>query len=267
MRVPYHVRRDDRYYSYSYLHDTRTEAEKDCEQRSELTIVYPIKLDQQYFGVYTTEKEVSRVPLEVNLPEYGDRTHKLVKTVRDLFEYIDEEQSLDWYKKPELSGVADAINRVQWRQSVPEVGGELLSRLILRHGLPNANHRTAIAFLQTYLETLKPGIGVPQTNVGDEWSDWTNEFIVDSKKLLTVRRNAGGFQHLAERGATILERKGGVEIHLDEYEITTDNPWKHFRRKHEERSVEFVVKYVRRAGGDELLEEIDDGKRAFADRL
>lgn len=267
MRVPYHVRRDDRYYSYSYLHDNRTEAEEDGEQRSELAIVHPIELDQQYFGVYTTEKEVSKIPLEVNLPEYDDRTQKLVETVRDLFKYIDEEQSLDWYKKPEFSGVADAINRVQWRQSVPEVGGELLSRLILRHGLPNANHRTAIAFLQTYLETLKPGIGVPQTNVGDEWSDWTNEFIVDSKKLLTVRRNASGFRHLAERGATILERKGGVEIHLDNFEISTADPWSHFRQKHESRSSDFVMRYIKRADADELLKQTDDGKRAFADRL
>jgi hypothetical protein len=267
MRVSYHVRRDDRYYSYSYLHDTRTEAEEDCEQRSELAIVHPIELDQQYFGVYTTEKEVSKVPLEVNLPESDDGTQKLVETVRDLFEYIDEEQSLDWYKKPEFSGVADAINRVQWRQPVSEVGGELLSRLILRHGLPNANHRTAIAFLQTYLETLKPGTGVPETNVGDEWSGWTNGFIVDSKKLLTVRRNASGFQYLAERGATVLERKGDVEIHLDNYETTTEDPWSHFRQQHENRSSEFVVRYIKRAEADELLKATDGGKRAFADRL
>lgn len=203
----------------------------------------------------------------MNLPEYDDRTEKLVKTVRDIFEYIDEEQSLDWYKKPGFSGIADAINRVQWRQSVPEVGGQLLSRLILRHGLPNANHRTAIAFLQTYLETSKPGIGVPGTNVGDEWSDWTNEFIVDSKKLLTVRRNASGFRHLAERGATVLERKGGVEIHLDNYERSTEDPWSHFRQKHKNRSNDFVIRYIKRAEADDLLKQTDDGKRSFADRL
>lgn len=267
MRVPYHVRCDNRYYSYSYLHESRSEAEEDCEHRSELAIVHPIELDQQYFGVYTTEEEVSKVPLKVNLPEYDDRTEKLVKTVRDIFEYIDEEQSLDRYKKPGFSGVADAIDRVQWRQSVPEVGGQLLSRLILRHGLPNANHRTAIAFLQTYLETLRSGIGVPETNVGDEWSDWTNEFIVDSKKLLTVRRNASGFRQLAERGATVLERKGGVEIHLGNYEISTKDPWSHFRQKHENRSCDFVIGYIKRAEADELLKQTDDGKRAFADRL
>lgn len=174
---------------------------------------------------------------------------------------------MEWYKEPDFSGIADAINRVQWRQSVPDVGGQLLSRLILRHGLPNANHRTAIAFLQSYLETLEPGIGVPDTNVGVEWTDWTNEFIVDSKKIPTVRRNAGGFRYLEERGATILERKGGVEIHLQNYDIATADPWKHFRRKHEERSTEFVTKYVERCGARWLLEEVDDGKRAFADRL
>lgn len=267
MRVPYHVRREDRYYSYSYLHETRPEAEKDCEERSELAIVCPIELDQQYFGVYTTEKEIHQTSLEVDLPEYDDRTQKLVETVRILFEYIDEEQSLDWYKEPEFAGIAEAINRVQWRQSVPDVGGQLLSRLILRHGLPNANHRTAIAFLQTYLETLKPGIGVPETNIGDEWSDWTNDFIVDSKKLITVRRNASGFHHLAERGATVLERKGGVEIHLDNYDLSVDDPWSHFCREHEGRSTEFVTRYIKRAGADELLEEVDEGKRAFAGRL
>lgn len=108
---------------------------------------------------------------------------------------------------------------------------------------------------------------MPETNVGDEWSDWANEFIVDSKKLLTVRRNARRFQHLAERGATILERKGGVEIHLDNYELTAEDPWNHFRQRHESRSSDFVRRYIKRAEAGELLKETDDGKRAFADRL
>lgn len=267
MQVPYHIQYNDRDYSYSYLHDTQLEAEEDCEQRSELAVVHPVKLDQQHFGVYTTEEEVSKTSLEINLSDYSGRTKKLVETVRDIFEYIDKEQSLDWYKKAEFSGVADAINRVQWRQSIPEVGGQLLSQLILRHGLPNANHRTAIAFLQTYLETIESGIGVPQTNVGDEWSDWTNEFIIDSKKLLTIRRNASGFQHLAERGATILERKGEVKIYLDNHAIAVDDPWRHFRQKHKDRGVDFVTEYIQRSGAEKLLKKVDDGKRSFADRL
>ena len=51
------------------------------------------------------------------------------------------------YKDFEPEKIEQALARVSWRSSLPEVAGELMSNLILRHSLPNANHRTGIAML------------------------------------------------------------------------------------------------------------------------
>jgi prophage maintenance system killer protein len=72
-------------------------------------------------------------------------------------------------------------------KSLPTVAGELMSHLILRHALPNANHRTAIAMLQFCLETADPSFEMPSTHVDDEiWNAWVDPYIVESKRLITV---------------------------------------------------------------------------------
>jgi hypothetical protein len=52
--------------------------------------------------------------------------------------------------------VDDALDRVSWGAELPQVAGELMSNLILRHPLPNANHRTSIVVLQFCIEVIEP---------------------------------------------------------------------------------------------------------------
>lgn len=267
--VSYYVLHDGQYYSYEYLHDTKEEAEADCGARDELALVRPLDLDQRYYAVYAAEPVTRPDSLSaaVDLTWYDESAAKIIGTVIKLFGYIEDEQELEWYKPLEPDRVADAINRVQWRGSVSNVGGQLLSRLILAHALPNANHRTSIAFLQTYFESFGSPLEEPQTNVGDEWADWANGFIEQSKRLLLVRRKAREFQYLSERGATAIEYKDDLTIRLDQFDLDIDDPWTHYRHRHEAHSQTFVAEYLRRAGGGGLAEREDPGMSVLADRL
>lgn len=188
--VPYHIEQGGRYYSFSFLHDTIGEARQDCAERDSYTLIRSLNLDQQYYGVYTANRPVKPRPLDPDYSKMSDSTAAIIEVIIHIFEYIDMEQPLEWYKEPNIQGIVAAIDRVQWRERVHEVGGQLISNLVLKHPLPNANHRSAIALLQVYFETFDENLSVPKTNTGDEWTNWTNEFIGDSKQLLTVRRNA-----------------------------------------------------------------------------
>ena len=46
------------------------------------------------------------------------------------------------YKEFGPRKIYQALNHISWGETLPQVAGELLSNLILRHALPNANHRT-----------------------------------------------------------------------------------------------------------------------------
>jgi len=65
---------------------------------------------------------------------------------------------------------------------------------------------------------------MPETSVETDpesydWREWVNEYINESKRLLTVRRKNVLFKHLYSFGARTLERKHAVEIDLTEYEL------------------------------------------------
>lgn len=69
-------------------------------------------------------------------------------------EWKDRGSPLNFYKESDPQRIIEAIDQVEWRQPVARVGGELLSSLILKHPFPNAHHRTAVAYLRTYLQSM-----------------------------------------------------------------------------------------------------------------
>lgn len=92
-----------------------------------------------------------------------------------------------------------------------------MSNLILRHSLPNANHRTGIAMLQFCIESVDPEFEMPRTHIDDDtWREWANTYIVDSKRLITVRRNNLRFKQLEDLDVDLVERKDGIQIRLAE---------------------------------------------------
>lgn len=265
--VDYHVQHDGRYHSLQYVHDTRAEAESDSNDRSESTIIRPIELDHEFFGVYTATEVLQGTTADADMSEYSADTMAIVDTILALFDVIEEEQAIQWYKPLEEDSIADAIEHIQWKKPAVDVGGQLVSSLILAHGLPNANHRTAVAFLNLYLDTIESLPSAPQTNVGDDWSEWANDFIRESKRLTTLRRKFNLFRYLSENGATVIQRKNQVNIQLTNYDLSLSDQWSHYGTLHQDASIEFVREYVDRAGVPELSERYDPGKRTLASRL
>jgi hypothetical protein len=266
--VPYHLQHDDRDYALQYVHSSETDAKDDRNERDTPAIVQSLELDRHYYGVYTAATIEKHSTEAADLSDYDSDDKYLIDSVLSLFDIIDDKQNLVWYKPLEPDRIADALDRVEWRQAIPDVGGQLLSNLILAHGLPNANHRTALAFLNAYLATIEPRFEPPATTTAsDEWIDWIDEYITESKRLLTLTTNPRLFRWLADHGATQVVRKDGIQIPLDEYDIAGDDPWADLSAEHEQLSIDFVQTYLDQAGAGELAEQRDDGKQAFISRL
>jgi hypothetical protein len=82
------------------------------------------------------------------------------------------------YKEFEPQKIEQALEHVSWGNTLPKVAGELMSNLILRHSLPNANHRTGIAMLQFCIESADSDFVMPRTHLNDEtWQEWVDPYI------------------------------------------------------------------------------------------
>ncbi|MFC5973945.1 hypothetical protein ACFPYI_21695 [Halomarina salina] len=183
---------------------------------------------------------------------------------------VREVEEFRLYKEFEPQKIRQALDHVTWGAPLPQVAGEVISNLILRHSLPNANHRTGIAMLQFCIESVNPDFEMPRTHLDDEtWQEWVDPYIVDSKRLITVRRNNIRFKQLQELGVDFVERKDGIQIQLDEFEL--DMHWRDalstYAIRHEDHCTEFAHAVLERAERDDLLEEAGPTKQEFIDYL
>ena len=145
-----------------------------------------------------------------------------------------------------------------------------MSNLILRHSLPNANHRTGIAMLHFCIESVDPAFEISRTHLDDEtWQEWVDPYIVASKRLITVRRNNVRFKQLEELGVDLIERKDGIQIRLAESEL--DMHWRdalsRYATRHEDHCTEFARAVFLRAGRDDRLDRTGPTKQDFIDYL
>ncbi len=201
---------------------------------------------------------------------------RLFEMYRALLSQNEEEGGtpVEAYKNIDIDAFPEALDEVSWDGSATDVAGRLASNLILKHALPNANHRTAVALVQFYLRRINPDFSMPETAVQIDseeydWREWVNEYINQSKRLLTVRRNNVLFKHLREFGVTTVERKHEVKIDLTEYELDMypHEAKKRYAREHEQLWIGFVEEAVERAGYSEIKNAPAMSKAAFAERL
>ena len=181
---------------------------------------------------------------------------------------------MEAYKNIDIDALPEAFDETSWEGTATDVAGRLASNLILKHALPNANHRTAVALIQFYLRRINADFSMPETKTEIEpetydWREWVNEYINESKRLLTVRRKNVLFKHLREFGATTLERKHEVMIDLSEYEL---DMYPHeakvfYAERHEDLWIEFVEQAVERAGFPELTDTTGISKAEFAEKI
>jgi len=270
--VPYHHPEQPQY-SLAYVTTERNEistAGKDA-------IVEQYSLDREFFVLYTDYGASGTVDelddnFEEELDAMSPEDRQIVISLLQIFEQIieeketEEDEQLEIYKQIELERIPEALAAVDWEGTAVNVAGRLMSRLILKHALPNANHRTAISLAQWYLESIETGFSFPAFATENyEWKTWANEYIAESKRLLTVRRNTTAFSLLTEWGCDVVTRRNDIEIVLAEHDLdrSESDAYSHYGERHAELCTEFIVESVTRAGHDELTSVDGIGKAAF----
>ncbi len=214
--------------------------------------------------------------LEQMEPDTGVIVTRLLEIYQGILEQNESEEGIpvEAYKEIDIGAFPEALDEVCWEGPSTDVAGRLASNLILKHALPNANHRTAVAMIQFYLRRINPDFSMPETAVEVEqeeydWREWVNEYINESKRLLTVRRKNVVFKHLREFGATTLERKHGVTIDLTEYELDMypHEAKQKYAQEHEQLWIDFVEEAVTRAGYPDMKNIAALSKSEFAERI
>ncbi|ACV11907.1 conserved hypothetical protein [Halorhabdus utahensis DSM 12940] len=247
------------------------------EQSDESTKLIGYPFETPVYVLYEGDKEVEsahEIDFDRNwlterirtLPRAGKVvTFRLVELLEAAVD-VREADEFRLYKEFEPQKIQQALDHVSWGGPLPKVAGEVMSNLILRHSLPNANHRTGIAMLQFCIESVEPDFAMPRTHVDDSaWREWVDPYIVDSKRLITVRRNNVRFKTLAELDVDLVERKDGIQIRLAEFEL--DMHWREALSKyaglHESHCTEFAQAVLQRAERDDLLDRQGPTKQEF----
>lgn len=277
--VYYHLPEDDQF-SLDFVNPDRELVDERLSQYGEstTTCVETYDLGEPFFAIYTRTDaadsvEDIRYGLDQMFAEMDETNRVIVREFLEMFEgvleqkYDEEGVPLDAYKDTELERIPDALEHVDWAREISETGGLLLSNLILCHALPNANHRTSFVMLETYLNASYAPFNFPSLVTGGyDWQEWVDEYIVESKRLLTIRRNVSVFRYLQHFGCEIVRRKGGIDIRLSDYDLALsgNEALVEYASRHERLSVEFVEELLDQAGYSELLEERGPGKSRFA---
>jgi len=94
------------------------------------------------------------------------------------------------YKRFERKRIEKIFRNVSYkRRTITDFSVELMSNLIVTHGLPNTNHRTTIFFISIILREL--GIKFPDYDSQKnkkKWIDECNRYISKSKRILYRRK-------------------------------------------------------------------------------
>jgi prophage maintenance system killer protein len=276
-RVYYHHPEDSQY-SITYVTQDRDEITASGQD----TIIEQYEMDEEFFVLYTNHGASGTVEdlddeFEAVLDEMSLQNRTITVRLLQVFEEIieekeleEEEAKLEIYKQIGIERIPDAIARVDWNSTAVDVAGQLMSTLILKHALPNANHRTSIGMAQWYLESIETGFSFPDFATEEyDWKTWVNEYIRESKRHLTVRRNTTAFSLLAEWGCDTVVRKNDVEIDLAEYDLdlVRSEAYSYYGDVHTKLCTDFLSESVTRAGHDELISIEGMGKSEFVSFL
>lgn len=271
-RVYYH-HADDPQYSLAYVTQDRDE----ITTAGQDAIIERYEMGEEFFVLYTNRGASGTVDdlnddFEDTLDEMSPQNRTITVRLLQIFEEIieekelEEETKLEIYKQIELERIPDAIYRVDWNRSAVDVAGQLMSTLILKHALPNANHRTSISMAKWYLESIETGFSFPDFATEEyNWKQWVDEYIAESKRILTVRRNTTAFSLLVEWGCDVVKRKNDFEIDLTEYNLNLpqSDAYAYYGEKHTNLCTDFLIESVKRAGHDELVSADGISKTKF----
>ena len=273
----YYHHPEDSQYSLAYVTQDRDKITTSGQD----TIIEQYDLDEEVFVLYTNHGASGKIEdlddefenvLDEMAPQNRTITVRLLQIFEEIIEEkeLEEDAKLEIYKQIELERIPDALARVEWTGTAVDVAGQLMSTLILKHALPNANHRTSISMAQWYLESIETGFSFPDFATEEyDWKAWVNEYITESKRLLTVRRNTTAFSLLADWRCDTVMRKNGIGIVLAEYDLdfTRSEAYAYYGDVHTELCTDFLIESVTRAGHDELITTEGIGKAEFVSFL
>jgi prophage maintenance system killer protein len=277
--LSYHLERDNRYSLASIADNKQDVVQWTTENQNRVAVEQDTVGNDTYYMIY--RRSETEPPLK-NLTEdeiikwlnenfTSGEQQALVAIVRAfngiVDEVEDEDRTLTLYKQSNFEKIPDILESVTWKQDVPSVAGELLSQFILQHPMPNANHRTGIAFMSRYLATIADSFEMVDTGEDGSWYRWARSYIHDSKQIGTLRRKTALFRHAHKQGYDTVRRKEGIEIDLRECELGRNDFYDYYQKQHTDRSIEFVRTVLDETGYEDPKEESDDGKAAFLQRL
>jgi hypothetical protein len=227
----------------------------------------------------TADLETTEAEIAAALDEMHPDDRTIAIRLLNIYEgVLDEEDKagdgLEIYKELEMDNLPRALAQVDWSGTATEIAGRLMSNLILKHALPNANHRCSISLLETYLEFCSREdaleFSMPYTHTpAFEWHEWVNEYIRESKRILTIRRNNVRFDALRDAGCEVVVRKGDIGIHLAEWDLDMHyrEAWTEYAQLHEHLCIGFAQEVTRRGGAPALGELSGLTKQEFASLL
>jgi prophage maintenance system killer protein len=275
---PYH-HPDDRQFSLSFVNNEPSEVVSHLVglEGNVNAKVEEYTYERDFYAVYKNESGGEPIDNILSDVTFRDQNNKIIvsrilEICQNIIDQNREEEGtpVERYKESEIEKLPSALDRVSWDGNVPEVAGQIASNLIRKHALPNANHRTSISMVQVYLTNIDPYFSMPETTTDTyDWQEWVNEYIEKSKALITVQRKNVLLKHLQEFGVQRIERRNGVVVDLEEYEL--DMPpgeaKERYAEEHEELWVKFVEEVLTRVGKFDLAQMEGITKKEFAERL
>lgn len=282
MSVPYH-HPDDSALSLEFINPDRDEVEgrAESEHSDELTAICSYDLDRTIHVLYAGTRppetadsvvtDLDRLVSDIEEPNRTIALRSLGAFVSIMNEKeVEEGERLRAYKDLEPRGISEGLDRVEWSGTVHKVGGRLLSNLVLRHPFPNANHRTGLVMLERFLSAHEGEFERPRMHNSEyDWKSWANQYIRQSKRILTVRRNAPRFSYLRDFGCQSVIRKGGIEIDLTDWELHSDinEAHSHYATRHESLCIRLAGEIIDRAEDGPHPESGALTKAEFTERL
>lgn len=283
----YYHHPDDKQYSLDFVNpDPEKVVERIVGYGGNVAVkVLDYDFDRHFYVVYTTRVgggTVKDLELQVSrkIEAMSDDNGAIIARLLEIYESLvaenerEEGEPVEAYKGIDVADLPDALDKTNWEGTAVAVAGRLASNLILKHALPNANHRTAIAMMQFYLRRIDPDFSMPKTDVEIDpefydWREWVNNYIDESKRLLTVRRKNVKLKYVEEFGGTTVVRKHDVRIPLAAYEldIPPNTAKERYAEKHEQLWIEFAEEAVERAGEPWLKDSVGVTKQEFAEEI
>ncbi len=266
--------------------DNFAERYDDLESKEKKAVSYSFPNTSAYIlythtGASGTTEDLEATEAEITdiLDEMNPNDRPIAVRLMNIYEGILDEEGrtgngLEIYKQIEIENVPDTINKIDWNGVATDVAGQIMSNLILKHTLPNANHRCSISMLEAYLElaSIQRGMDftMPQTHTPEyEWRDWVNPYIRQSKRILTIRRNNVRFKALHGYGCKTVVRKGDIEIDLADWELDMHyrDAWTQYAIEHEKLCIRFAEAIAERGNAPELREQVTLDQEQFASLL